>query len=198
MELFQCLVGHEQDHDVLGLSADLKPDRPGGEVVVSSGLFVDPQCPFSVFAADDETRFYDAGHHQHPFGLGGQIFSTRDLLVEPAETCIDVVVDLVAGPKWPELLDVLRRGGRYAVAGAIAGPLVELDVRTLYLKDLTFFGCTYQERVVFENLVSYVDRGEIKPMVSKTYPLSDIHEAQEDFIAKKFTGKLVLIPPAVN
>jgi len=121
-----------------------------------------------------------------------------DLVAELGADSIDVVVDLVAGPKWPELLDVLRRGGRYAVAGAIAGPLVELDVRTLYLKDLTFFGCTYQERVVFENLVSYVDRGEIKPMVSKTYPLSDIHEAQEDFIAKKFTGKLVLIPPAVN
>ena len=45
-----------------------------------------------------------------------------------------------------------RRGGRYATAGAIAGPLVELDVRTLYLKDLTLFGCTFQEEEVFENL----------------------------------------------
>ena len=44
---------------------------------------------------------------------------------------VDVVIDLVAGRKWPSLLDVLRPGGRYAVAGAIAGPLVELDVRTL-------------------------------------------------------------------
>ena len=39
------------------------------------------------------------------------------------EGSIDVVVDLVAGPQWPSLLDVLRRGGRYATAGAIEQPL---------------------------------------------------------------------------
>ncbi|KUM25022.1 alcohol dehydrogenase [Mesorhizobium loti] len=109
---------------------------------------------------------------------------------------VDVVVDLVAGSQWPELIEVLRRGGRYSVAGAIAGPIVELDVRTLYLKDLTFFGCTFQEDAIFENLVSYVERGEIRPIVAKTYPLKDIAKAQEDFLSKQFAGKLVLIPPA--
>ncbi len=105
----------------------------------------------------------------------------------------DVVIDLVAGEQWPELPDLLRFGGRYAVAGAIGGPLVEMDVRTLYLKDLTFFGCTYQPRHVFENLVRYIEAGEIQPVVSKTYPLSEIGEAQQAFMAKQFTGKLVLI-----
>ena len=108
----------------------------------------------------------------------------------------DVVIDLVAGPQWPELIQVLRRGGRYAVAGAIAGPIVELDVRTLYLKDLSFFGCTFQEDAVFENLVSYIERGEIRPVVAKTYPLKDIVKAQGDFLSKQLTGKLVLIPPS--
>jgi NADPH:quinone reductase-like Zn-dependent oxidoreductase len=107
----------------------------------------------------------------------------------------DVVIDLVAGPQWPALLDVLKRGGRYAVAGAIAGPIVELDVRTLYLKDLSFFGCTFQEDVVFENLVSYIENGEIRPVVAKTYPLKEIVRAQKDFLSKQFTGKLVLVPP---
>jgi NADPH:quinone reductase-like Zn-dependent oxidoreductase len=108
---------------------------------------------------------------------------------------IHVALDLIAGRQWPELLDILRRGGRYAVAGAIAGPMVELDVRTLYLKDLTFFGCTFQEDSVFENLVSYIERGEIRPVVAKAYPLKDIAKAQQDFLSKKFTGKLVLVPP---
>ena len=106
-----------------------------------------------------------------------------------------MVIDLVAGASWPRLLDALRRGGRYATAGAIAGPRVELDVRTLYLKDLTLFGCTFQEEEVFENLVSYVERGEIRPLVAKTFPLHEIRRAQEEFLAKAFTGKLVLIPP---
>jgi NADPH:quinone reductase-like Zn-dependent oxidoreductase len=131
-------------------------------------------------------------------GLGADRVIPRgaNLVGSLGRDSVDVVVDLVAGPQWPELLDVIRRGGRYAVAGAIGGPLVELDVRTLYLKDLTFFGCTFQEDVVFQNLVGYIERGEIRPVVAKTYPLKDIAKAQEDFLAKTFTGKLVLIPPA--
>jgi NADPH:quinone reductase-like Zn-dependent oxidoreductase len=108
---------------------------------------------------------------------------------------IDCVLDVVAGAQWAELLDVLKRGGRYAIAGAIAGPMVTLDVRTLYLKDLTFFGCTFQEDLVFENLVSYIERGEIRPVVARTYPLREIVKAQEDFLSKRHAGKLVLIPP---
>jgi len=121
-----------------------------------------------------------------------------DLTAELGAESVDVVVDLVAGPGWPQLLEVLRKGGRYAVAGAIAGPLVELDVRTLYLKDLTLLGCTFQEDIVFENLIRCIERNAIRPLVARTYPLSDIAAAQSDFLAKKHTGKLVLIPPPVE
>jgi NADPH:quinone reductase-like Zn-dependent oxidoreductase len=106
---------------------------------------------------------------------------------------IDVIVDVVGGPRWPALLEVLRNGGRLATSGAIAGPVVELDLRTLYLKDLTLLGCTVQEPIVFENLVGYVERGEIEPLVARTYPLREIVKAQEDFLTKSFTGKLVLV-----
>ncbi|PSW22302.1 alcohol dehydrogenase [Photobacterium sanctipauli] len=127
-------------------------------------------------------------------GADEVIARDQDVVKVLGEESVDVVIDLVAGGQWGSLLTVLRRGGRYAVAGAIAGPMVELDVRTLYLKDLTFFGCTYQQREVFENLVSYIERGEIKPLVSKQYPLSEIKTAQQAFMAKQYTGKLVLIP----
>ncbi|WP_438391944.1 alcohol dehydrogenase family protein [Caballeronia sp. DA-9] len=108
---------------------------------------------------------------------------------------VDVVIDVAAGTDFPQLLEVLKLGGRYAVAGAIAGPLVELDIRTLYLKDLTFYGCTFQEDQVFENLISYIEHGEIRPFVGKTYPLRDIVSAQKEFLSKSVAGKLVLIIP---
>lgn len=115
-----------------------------------------------------------------------------DYLAELGAGQIDVVIDLVAGPKWPSLLEVLRPGGRYAVAGAIAGPIVELDVRTLYLKDLSFFGCTVLEPEVFGNLVKRIERGDIAPLVAETYPLREINAAQEAFGAKGHIGKIVL------
>ncbi|KAH4047814.1 hypothetical protein HBH70_238040 [Parastagonospora nodorum] len=108
---------------------------------------------------------------------------------------VDVVIDLVAGPTFTELLALLKKGARYAVAGAIAGPIVELDVRTLYLKDLSFFGCTFQEDIVFSNLISYIERAEIRPNVGKVFPLKDIVAAQEHFLKKFTCGKLVLSIP---
>ncbi|MNV62715.1 hypothetical protein D3C71_1552730 [compost metagenome] len=101
----------------------------------------------------------------------------------------------MGGAEWPALLQVLKIGGRYAVSGAIAGPVVELDLRTLYLKDLTFYGCTWQDDRVFTELVSYIEKNKIRPLVSKVYPLAEITKAQEDFVQKLHTGKLVLVPP---
>lgn len=118
-----------------------------------------------------------------------------DVVKQLGQSSVDVVVDLVAGPSWSALLDVLRPGGRYATAGAIAGPICQIDIRTLYLKDLTLFGCTFQDDIVFENLVRYIEAGEIRPVVAGTWPLSEIAAAQEAFLSKKHTGQLVLIPP---
>jgi NADPH:quinone reductase-like Zn-dependent oxidoreductase len=120
---------------------------------------------------------------------------TSDLKAAVGSNSIDVVLDVVGGPGWPQLLDVLRVGGRYAASGAIAGPLVELDLRTLYLKDLTLLGCTFQDEAVFENLIRCIEGGTIRPVVARTYPLRDIVAAQQDFLAKSHVGKLVLIPP---
>ena len=96
------------------------------------------------------------------------------------------------------MLDIIKPGGRYATSGAIAGPIVELDLRKLYLKDLTLFGCTFQTKEVFRNLIKYIEDNKIKPLVAKSYPLKEITQAQLDFLSKKFTGKLVLVPPDDN
>ena len=128
-------------------------------------------------------------------GASRTVDRNADLPMEIGSETIDVVIDIVGGPSWPQLLDVLKRGGRYIVSGAIAGPMVELDLRTLYLKDLTFLGCTAQHPDVFADLVGYIERGEIRPLVAKTYPLKDIVSAQTEFQLKKHVGKIVLIPP---
>ena len=63
-----------------------------------------------------------------------------------AANSVDTVVDVVVGPQFGELLDTLKPGRRYVTTG----PIVEFDVRTLYLKDLTLLGRSLQERTIFE------------------------------------------------
>jgi len=127
-------------------------------------------------------------------GLGAERTLARDesVVATLGRDSVDVVVDLVAGRQWPELLEALRPGGRYAVAGAIGGPLVELDVRTLYLKDLSLFGCTVLKPQVFSNLIDHIESGRISPVVAATFPLERIADAQVAFMSKKHVGKIVL------
>ena len=121
-----------------------------------------------------------------------QVISRHDDIVEVlGKSSINVVIDLVAGEAWGKFLEVLKPKGRYAVSGAIAGPIVELDIRTLYLKDLSFFGCTVLEAEVFGNLIKRIENKDIKPLVAKIYPLENIVDAQKEFLKKKHIGKIV-------
>ena len=106
---------------------------------------------------------------------------------------VDVIADVVGGPLWPQLIDVLRPGGRYTCAGAIAGPIVEFDLRTFYLNDLTFTGATVLPQGLFARLVGYIERGEVSPVLAATYPLRDLASAQKAFLAKQHVGNIVAI-----
>lgn len=107
---------------------------------------------------------------------------------------VSVLADVVGGNQWPSLLDVLERGGRFTCAGAIAGPVVTFDLRTFYLRDLTFTGATIVPPGVFADLVGYIERGEIRPLLAEIHPLTDFHAAQEAFIAKTHVGNIVIVP----
>ena len=111
------------------------------------------------------------------------------------ERTVDVVVDNVSGPDLDDLLKALRRGGKYVSSGAIAGPIVAFDKRTLYLNDLALIGCTAWDEPVFPDLVSYIEAGQLSPLVAATFPLEHIAAAQSEFLRKAHLGAFVLVPP---
>lgn len=118
----------------------------------------------------------------------------KDLRAALGGEKITVVADVVGGDGWPALIDVLERGGRYTCSGAIAGPMVTFDLRTFYLRDLTFTGSTIIPQQVFHNIIRYIEEGSIKPMLAATYPLAELREAQQAFIQKRHTGNIVVVP----
>lgn len=142
------------------------------------------------------TAIAGSAKHDRVRQIGADRVLTRDedIVAVLGEKSVDVVVDNVGGPGFEKMLQVLKTGGRFVSSGAIAGPLVNLDMRTFYLKDLTLIGCTAWDRPVFPDLVSYIEKGEIKPLLAKTFPLKDIVKAQQEFSEKKHVGKFVLIP----
>ena len=141
------------------------------------------------------------GKEQQVLDLGAQAVITRQAgdLVSAVEraTCgapIDVVADLVGGPLFNDLITILRPEGRYTTAGAIGGPVVQLDLRRIYLKHLQIHGSSQGTRAAFRRLVAYIEEGKIRPVLAVTYPLSKLYDAQKAFMAKEFVGKLVVQP----
>ncbi|MGD9742213.1 MAG: alcohol dehydrogenase family protein [Dongiaceae bacterium] len=131
--------------------------------------------------------------------LGADLFVPReraDLAAAVTELVgeqkVDVVIDVVGGPTFTDMLRVLRRAGRYASAGAIAGPYGEIDLRDLVYKDLEMHGVANPEAETIRRLVGYIERGEVKPLVDRTYPLSQLREAHAEFVQKRHIGKIVI------
>ncbi len=139
-------------------------------------------------------------HHNAIVELGATetIDRETDDLAKVASDSVDAVIDVVGGEQFSDMIRVLRPHGRYATAGAVAGPLVELDLRDLYLKDLTLLGCTFHSKSIFTDLIGYIESGELRPTVAATYPLDQIKQAQQRFLKKDFIGKISLVPPAIQ
>jgi alcohol dehydrogenase len=142
-----------------------------------------------------------AGKEQAVLDIGAEAVVTRDAgnLVDAVHLAtrgrpVDVVADLVGGQMFNDLLKILRPEGRYTTAGAIGGPVVQLDLRTMYLKQLELHGSSQGSRADFRRLVRYIEEKKIRPLVGGVYPLSEFHQAQTDFMAKNFVGKLVVVP----
>ncbi len=110
------------------------------------------------------------------------------------ERPIDLVADVVGGAQLHTMFEAVRPGGRVVTVGAIAGPIVEFDIRTMYLKHLDFVGSTMGTEDEFARLVQFINEGRFKPVVGGVYDLRELPAAQNDFKAKKFVGNLVIVP----
>ncbi|MCY4053699.1 MAG: alcohol dehydrogenase family protein [Hyphomicrobiales bacterium] len=140
-----------------------------------------------------------ASKHDAIAPLGADALLGRDVndLAAALQTAIGrptvtVVADVVGGAAWQQLINVLSRRGRYTCAGAIAGAVVEFDLRVFYLHDLTFTGTTISPAGMFARLVKYIERGEVRPLLAATYPLEQLREAQAAFVSKKHVGNIVV------
>ena len=165
---------------------------------VGSGLIqlcrIRGAVPYAVTSAGKEDAIRD-------LGAEGVVLRERGDLVEQVASAtggepVQVVADLVAGPMFNDLLRILAPEGRYTTSGAIAGPVVDLDLRTMYLKHLELHGSSQGTRTAFRRLVGYIESGELQPILHGTYRLSEFHAAQAEFVAKRYIGNLVVVPDA--
>ncbi len=114
---------------------------------------------------------------------------------------VDVVYDPVGGRLFEESLRATAQGGRILVVGFASGEVPQIPANILLVKNITVMGFYWGQyerlapgrmRASLTQLVAWLGRGEIRPHVSRTYPLDRAIEALEALKARRTTGKVVL------
>lgn len=116
-------------------------------------------------------------------------------VAELAPAGIDVVADVVGGQLVTTLLPSLVEDGRWVIAGAVAGPIIEFDLRRLYLNNRAIIGSSMHTPAHFTALIRQARAGQVSPRVAATHALADIHAAQREFLGRTHVGKIIVTPP---
>jgi NADPH:quinone reductase-like Zn-dependent oxidoreductase len=146
----------------------------------------------AIAGAGKEARLLELGAHQFVARDTEDLQGDVERLV--GERAVDVVADVVGGDMFDVLLKLLRRGGRYTTAGAIAGPTTRIDLRDLIYKDLEMFGITNPSAESFARLVDLVQAGHLQPLLEEAFPLADLRSAQARLLKRTHVGKYVVVP----
>ncbi|MDN5914404.1 MAG: zinc-binding dehydrogenase [Pseudonocardia sp.] len=120
--------------------------------------------------------------------------ATADAVAELVPDGLDAVADVVGGALLPALLPTVRDGGRWVIAGAVAGPEVAVDLRRLYLHNVALIGSSMHTPAHFSRLAADAVAGRVVPWVAERHDLAEIHTAQARFARSAHVGKIVLLP----
>jgi NADPH:quinone reductase len=115
---------------------------------------------------------------------------------------VDVVLDMVGGDYLPRNVKALADDGRHVSIATQRGAKAELSIADIMRRRLTLTGSTLRPRPVeFKTMVAdeiaktvwpYVEGGRLKPVIDRTFPLSDAAGAHARMEAGDHVGKIVL------
>lgn len=107
---------------------------------------------------------------------------------------VDVVFEHVGLATWPESIKSLKYGGTLVTCGATTGPDVSLDLRVLFARQLSFHGSYMGAMGELDEVLKHVFSGKLKPVVDRTFPLSETRAAHEYLASSEQFGKVVVTP----
>src|ERR1700757_1963491 len=107
---------------------------------------------------------------------------------------VDIVVEHVGAATWDESMKCLKTAGTLVTCGATTGPSVGLDLRHLFARQLRVLGSYMGTMGELHEVLGHVFAGRLKPVVDRTFPLSEIRAAHEYLEKSQMFGKVVLNP----
>lgn len=106
----------------------------------------------------------------------------------------DIVFEHIGESVWKDSLRCLARNGRLVTCGATSGPVVQLDLRFFFMRQICVTGAYMGSRDELLQVVKLVERRELRPVVDIVMPLRETQQAQRRMANRQQFGKIVLEP----
>lgn len=107
---------------------------------------------------------------------------------------VDLVFEHIGPDVWQKSLISLKRGGRLVTCGATSGGRVDMELRIFFSKQLSILGSYMGSFAELKAVLELIEKGHIKPVVDKVFPLKDAAEAHRRMEARQNFGKIILKP----
>lgn len=115
---------------------------------------------------------------------------------------VDITLDMVAGSYVQRNLDIAAVEGRVVTISTLGGSRAEINVGMILIKRLTLTGSTLRSRTVAQkaavaegvrqNVWPLIESGKVRPVIFKTFPLTEASEAHRLMESSNHIGKIVL------
>lgn len=105
---------------------------------------------------------------------------------------VDVVIENVGESAWSAAMKSLVRGGRLVTCGATTGDQPPADIRRIFIRQLQILGSTHGDLSEFADLLSFVERQRIVPVIDSVHPIEEVHAALARLEAGQQFGKIGL------
>lgn len=164
-----------------------------GSLIVQAAAFYGAKI---IAAAGSNQRVEAARALGAEFGVN---YRTQDLTEEVMKITgkrgVDVVFENIADPElFPKAIASLRRGGKLFTAGAHGGPIVPLNVSTLYMNALSVIGSTEHTEDDVAAALEAASVNRLKVLIDRVMPLSEAVAAHRLVAERSGTGKVLLTP----
>ncbi|XP_057429206.1 uncharacterized protein LOC130722480 [Lotus japonicus] len=143
-------------------------------------------------------------------GIGADVginYKTEDFVARVKEETggqgVDVILDCMGASYYKRNLDSLNFDGRLFIIGFQGGTSTEVDLRPLVAKRLTVQGAGLRNRSienkavivteVEKNVWPAIAEGKVKPVIYKSFPLSEAAEAHQLMESSHHIGKILLL-----
>lgn len=90
---------------------------------------------------------------------------------------VDLIIDSIGPATFLKYFEVLKPNGRIVNFGASSGDKVELPLRALFYNQIDIMGTSMGSREEFNEMVKFIEKYKIKPIIDKVYSLEEAIQA---------------------